>query len=73
MWLRRISGEDFTGAATRGVAGGTVAGVNETEQNRNFQFTNPELPVFPIRNFLVYKPGTSGFWTKQIQFWSVQN
>ena len=30
-WLRRLSGENFTGAATRGVAGGTVADINETE------------------------------------------
>ena len=61
-WLRRLSGEGFTGVATRGVAGGTVAGmdagVGETEQNRNFRFPNPEPP---------------GFGAKQIQFWSAQN
>jgi len=42
---------------TRGVAGGTVAGmgagVNETKQNRNFRFPNPEDP---------------GFGAKQVQF-----
>ena len=47
---------------TRGVTGGTVAGmgagVGETEQNRNFRFPNPEPP---------------GFGAKQIQFWSAQN
>jgi len=32
------------------------AGVGETEQNRNFRFPNPELPVS--------EPGTSGFWGK---------
>ena len=62
MWLRRLSGEGFTGAATRGVAGGTVAGmgagVGETEQNWNFRFP---------------KPGTPGFGAKQTQFWSAQN
>ena len=46
---------------TRGVTGGTVAGmgagVGETEQNRNFRFPNPEPP---------------GFGAKQIQFWSAQ-
>ena len=61
-WLRRLSGEGFTGAAARGVAGGTVAGlgagVGEIEQNRNFRFPNPEPP---------------GFGAKQIQFWSAQN
>ena len=68
-WLRRLSGEGFTGAAMHGVAGGTVAGmgagVGETEQNRNFRFRNPELPVS--------KPGTSGFGAKHIQIWSAQN
>ena len=74
-WLRRLSGEGFTGAATRGVAGGTVAGmdagVGETEQNRNFRFTNPELPVskpgtsgFKNPELSVSKPETSGFWGK---------
>ena len=64
-----LSGGADVGAATRGVAGGTVAsmgaGEGETEQNRNFRFTNPELPVS--------KPGTSGFGAKQIQIWSAQN
>jgi len=41
------------------------AGEGETEQNRNFRFTNPELPVS--------KPGTSGFGAKHIQIWSAQN
>ena len=58
-----LSGGADAGAVTRGVAGGTVAGmgtgVGETEQNRN------GLPVS--------KPGTSGFGAKHIQIWSAQN
>ena len=57
-----LSGGADVGAVTRGVAGGTVAGmgagVGETEQNRNFWFPNLEPP---------------GFGAKQIQFWSAQN
>ena len=53
-WLRRLNGENFTGAATRGVAGGTGAGmgagVGETEQNRNFRFPNPEPPGFGAKH-----------------------
>ena len=45
-----LSGGVDVGAVTRGVAGGTVAGmgaeVGETEQNRNFRFPNPEPPGF---------------------------
>ena len=55
-------GRGSPGCSTRGVAGGTVAGmgagVGETEQNQNFWFPNPEPP---------------GFGAKQIQFWSAQN
>ena len=45
-----LSGGADVGAVTRGVAGGTVAGmgtgVGETEQTRNFRFPNPEPPGF---------------------------
>jgi hypothetical protein len=66
--VESLSGDADVGAVTRGVAGGTVAGMG-TEQSKTgtsgFWGAKPELPV--------YKPGTSGFWAKQNHFWSAQN
>ena len=71
-WLRRLSGEDFTGAAMRGVAGGTVAGmgagVGETEQNRNFRFPNPEPPVLGQNRFNFGAAKTKIF-AQQLEIW----
>ena len=60
-----LSGGADVGAVTRGVAGGTVAGmgagVGETEQNRNFRFPNPELPVLGQNRFKFGEPKTKIF------------